>query len=85
MLTDLLVGRGKKRRIEKASQRRAAAGFGQAELPVEAEDSPGLAAGGEREAGQGSAGWPVSCAGTGAECAGMQVGSLLEHKEKERQ
>lgn len=54
-------------------------------VPVEAEDSPGLAAGGEREAGRGSAGWPVSCAGTGAECAGMQAGSLLENKKNEQQ
>ena len=49
----------------------------QTALPVEVEDSLGLAAGEEPVAERGSAGWPVSCAGTGAGYAGMQAGSLL--------
>ena len=46
-------------------------------LPVKVEGSPCLVAGEELVAEQGSAGWPVSCAETGAESAGMQEGSLL--------
>lgn len=45
-------------------------------LPAKVEDSLCLVAGGEQVAEPGSAGWPVSCAGTGAESAGMQVGFL---------
>lgn len=55
-------------------------------LPVEVEDSPGLVAGEELVAEQGSAGWPVSCAETGAGSAGMQVGSpLVTHKMNNHQ
>ncbi len=58
----------------------------QTALPVEVEDSPGLVAGEELVAEQGSAGWPVSCAETGAGSAGMQVGSLLvTHKMNNHQ
>ena len=46
-------------------------------LPVKVEGSPCLAAGGELVAERGSAGWPVSCAETGAGSAGMPEGSLL--------
>lgn len=50
-------------------------------LPVGAEGSPCLAAEGELVAERDSAGWPVSCAETGAGSAGMRVGFLLLHDE----
>lgn len=52
-------------------------------LPAEAEGSPCRAAGAEPGAEWGSAGWPVSCAETGAESAGMRVGSLLVNNQEQ--
>lgn len=52
-------------------------------LPAEAGGSLGPAAGAGLGAEPGSAGWPASCAGTGAGFSGMQVGSLLVvHKKR---
>lgn len=56
-----------------------------AHRPVGAEGSLGPVVGAELGAETGSAGWPVSCAGTGAAYAGMQVGFLLNiHKTSNR-
>lgn len=46
-------------------------------LPAEAAGSPCRAAAAGPGAGRGFAGWPASCAQTGAEFAGTPAGSLL--------
>lgn len=52
-------------------------------LPAAAAGSPCRAAAAALGAGRGFAGWPVSCARTGAEFAGTPAGSLLAGGRKE--
>lgn len=65
---------------EKKKKRRSGS---RSALPAEAEGSPCRAAGAEPGAEWGSAGWPVSCAETGAESAGTRVGSLLVNNHEQ--